>query len=406
MPVELLPEIQVQELPDGVRYRLRERQYMLASGCAVIFAIIPLIVAWDGTLFLLDQPLGVGEMIAWAAVASMVLWGGNWLVNISLLALVGRPTVELRGPWLWNGVRLGPWRNGLTCHIASVLRLIVHVEPVELLTSTKDVQGTATSSEQASWNCHLIVESIEEPGRPLIVHPHVEQVQSLAEDLRRRLLDTPEASSSPGLRQPVPVIDELTDGPVAIPEQPTHSRIHYVEQAEGVMMTIPPYKFLANEFLGLFWFFNNLVFIFGTPVLACLWWPHDSEAVIWFMVMIGLYWLIAVLMLKISLEEHFRSIVLRASPEGLEFRGPRLFHRPRIEYKAANLVTVYGFPSGVYLAKPTGDRECLALRIRDAAEAQWVATVLRRALRLPRPGPTIQEDSRSQDNTSSPRATE
>lgn len=112
------------------------------------------------------------------------------------------------------------------------------------------------------------------------------------------------------------------------------------------------------------------------------------------------------LTLKSTLDEKFCSIVVHASPDQLAVCGPAFILTKRTEHPVEDLENVYGFPSGVYLGKVNGLPERLELRVRDVIEAQWVATMLRRALRLPRPERAVHGDANLNDESTSTRPVE
>ena len=293
MSLEHPSEITVWELADGIRYQLRGQQYIWVHGCVGIFGVIPLVAAWYGASFLLGQPLGAGEAFAWAAMSSMVLWSGYWMLPVGLGILVHRITVELRGRWLWRGMRLGPWRSGCSQPVAAIIRLRVHGEPDQTQSTKEEADGTLASVDQAVRSYQLIVETATEPAQVIAYHANEEPLRWLGEDLRKRLLENPEAAIAPGLRQPVSVIDELVNGPVSTNEQPSHSCIQCEEQLDGVTLTFPPISIRETE--GLFWFCNKLAFVVGTPVLFWLWLQQDTGGAIWFLILIGLNWLFTML---------------------------------------------------------------------------------------------------------------
>ena len=194
---ELPSEVRCRELPDGVRYRVASANGvasgMIGWGCFLVLLVLPLSAAVEAGSFLATQRPEVGplEGLAWVGLGSVYLLSAWWLGQM-FLALVSSSVVELRQGVLWVGQRSGPWRSGQGLGVDEVARLAVHVEPVWRMGNDTDPEEQVEPEEP---NRQLIAECMDKPALVLAVHAKPEVLTALGEDLRQRLLVSPEAVS-------------------------------------------------------------------------------------------------------------------------------------------------------------------------------------------------------------------
>lgn len=206
------------ETPTGViyRFRLSYRPSLILVKSALLLAAIPLALAVTAVVFLFRHAdeieglllalsaLFVGQMGLIAFIPLQLLFGRKFFWS-ALAARYGHHELELNGPLLYLGARLGRIR-GKAIPVADLQRFIVY--------AYYESDGLEESGEavRKPSGCLAVVEA---PGRgpyPYVVGWPWPELRALAEDLQRRL---------PEPRPPVEVVETTEDAAMELANPPS-----------------------------------------------------------------------------------------------------------------------------------------------------------------------------------------
>jgi hypothetical protein len=407
---DLPPEIIVTDLPNGgARYVLPRRPlgkwHLL--GCAPLafgLAVAGFAAAWTagaagGILFGGARGFGGFIVVPFVLVGGFFIAGGLRIVGLGLLILAGHSEVEVRRGRLWAVERAGPVRR-------LRWRAVERVRQLKITQNTRpaDDDGRARPPAEppaALADLGLILAECDR-GKPLWVAPGYPRdwLRPLADELARHC----QAATATG--EPAPAVAEDVVRAVEAgvpqfdrPEQPAGSRAVLEEAADGgVTITLPPaglwrgskglfaFALCWNGFIALFTAVIVGIFVFGKPVRGA-----DFGALAIFGFVIVTFWAVgAGLMLGALQLGRRRAAVAVVADRLLALQSGPLGTKRR-EWRREELDRVAVGPSGMTvnhspileLQVHAHDGTQLGLLAgRDADELYWIATRLRRALRL------------------------
>ncbi len=405
---DLPPEIAVTELPDGgARFVLPRRplgRWRLVGCVPLAFGLVfaGFAMAWTagaawGLLF------GAGGGFGWFSVpfilvGSFFIAGGLSIVGLGLLILAGHSEVEVSRGRLRAVERAGllrwlRWRA---------------VERVRKLTITRNPppgkgQGPARPAAEAPAalaDLGLILAECDR-GKPLWVAPGYPRdwLRPLAGELARRCpLVAPTGEPAPAVAEEVapPVVSGVPQ--LDRPEQPAGSRAVLEEHADGVTITLPPAGLWRGS-KGLFafaLFWNGFMAVFTAIVVGTRLFGNqvpgaDFAVLAIFGSVIVLFWAVGAGMMLGALHMGRRQAALAVVGDRLLALQSGPLGTKRREWRREELERVTVGPSGITV----NDSPILELQVhardgtklgllagRDVDELYWIATRLRRALRL------------------------
>jgi hypothetical protein len=397
MQTGLMPEITVNESSDGVRFELASWQ-PARTRRATIFGLLGLSGICIGLMF-----ATVGVM-RWAAAQPldpaanyflMVMWaiGIAGLVS-SIYALRGAPGrdwIDLDAHGIAVTCQVGPFRRSRRVVWGSVARLAV--VPAGNVTHYEGAEGS------------FVLQAVRVRGGPVSLAGNDERVPllALAGELARRG-KAPRAASAEALMLPPPtvleVVEEESRSVVAErDEQPALSSAILQHHADGVTITVPP--------LGLRGFLVQPVFLTNLVLIVALaaWIAVGAAPAVARVGFVGLFtfkgaimpWMLEIFVLLATAHVFSRRAQLSARGGVLTVRSTNLLWSscrgwPREELAEVRAVSEIG-PTDVgqewrqYLdIQPSGRHRSAPRRLlywREKAELEWIATTLRRSLRLP-----------------------
>jgi hypothetical protein len=390
----LPPEICVTDLPNGVQYRLPRRQLGPVQMIGYFFLGIGLLLAGLSVFQLIEGPL-LGPAQGAPAAVSLVfsacfLIPGAFGVIAGLFVVAGSSEIELRGDWLWAIERSGPLRWRRRRPTARVRRLEVQAAPVR-----RNGQ-LVTAGPLASLGALAAACDGAKPMILVLAYP-VDWLRPLANDLAGRMHLADEADPAAGAA--IVEVVTLPPNPGEFrerPEQPAGSRAFLEENPDGPTITIPPAGvWRAAKALLVFsvvWTGISLAVggAFATALIRGG--LRGWEAV----VPLGLVTLflgvgIAIFLAAVNMGR--RRGVLAVVGDRLLVMQTGIFGGKRGEWPCDELADVRTGPSGIEVnSQPVLELQILPrdgtklglLAGRDRDELDWIATVLRRGLRLPR----------------------
>jgi hypothetical protein len=397
---KLPPEILVKELPDGAEYVLPMRRL----GVLLFFLAAALSVAAGGGLLFLFfwivgtfvWPLGVVFYWFGLIVACICLLAALIVFLYGLWVLLWHSEIRLSGGRIQRIDRAGPFRWTRSRSLGRVRRLHVTVAWYR--------EG---DTDRGGWQpfSNLGVIRVEcEGGRLLRLAPWYPRawLLALAEDLARRW---PPGTGLPGkaaTSSPPTVIDEPTDPDADRPHQPSGSKARLEERADGLTLTVPAAgvwrEGLFTTGLGACVVITPWIALLPGLLLGTIKISGQSlgrwESVLASGVM-GLAWAGGIGMLLAGIERGRRRGVFSVAGGVLTAVQMGPLCRKRGEWSCDELAEVEVAPArlGPFYSK-VNDRTVRKLWIRSKdgrtlgflagrqdAELQWIATVLRRALR-------------------------
>lgn len=396
---EALPsEIEVNELAGGAYYRLPRRQL---GG-----------FRWLGVFLVLFGLFFAGAAIAWKVFMVGIFWGGgnnafDWIgilfallgipfvlaglavVGAGLAILIGRSEIEVQDGRLRGIERVGPFHYSWKRPIDQIRQLVVSA-------SNARVNGKRVTSGSLAEMSAIKVECKE--AGPILLAPGYPRswLGPLANDLSRRCsLQEPTAASEPAAA--VPVVEEEPEEESARfierEEQPVDSLVTLEQDATGVTLTVPP----AGVWRGSSGFFVfGLIWcgIIGGISLIYLFAGAAKEGGWVLVLVLGLFWLTGFGLLLGGLNMGKRRAVLAVVSNRLLILQTGIFGSKRREWSKEELSHVDVGPSGIEV----NDVPVLELQVfpkegsklgllagRGNDELYWLATMLRKALKLQPP---------------------
>jgi hypothetical protein len=403
MPAALPREIVVTETADGVRYRLPRPDLGTPRflGCGLIaFGCVP--VGMGGVFIALAATV-IPDLSSPAMLVACLF------LLIPLAVLLGGLALVFFGAWLLAGHQ----EIALT---ARHIRSAFCVGPVRWpgrRSRARLKQLTVVRRDQSAGNVLQAECEGSEPLRLALGYPE-EWLQALADDLARKCRALPAEAAGELAAAEVGVAEESAS-PHDIrdrPDRPVNCRAFLEERADGVTVVLPPAGVWrgGNRFLvlGTFLWYGILLpftIVFGTAVLGGnlhdkLGRPVPPQGPL---VVLGLIWMVSIGLLLSVLHPGRRRVTLTVDRERLRVAQSGLFGTRRSEWPRAaiaELRVVCDRRSRIGEGKQNPYYPWLIdLRIvpRDGpavnvvtcregdprkAELEWMATVLRGALRL------------------------
>jgi len=391
MSPALHPEIVITETADSVHYRLpaRDMRELRVVGHVLLFVAIavwsvPFISGW--------WMAGAGGL-AWlptlASLVPTILFSGALIAIRSIF--LGHSEVAIENGNLIAIDKGSLFRITRKRPVDQVRGLIVRIPKGEKQPQSSMFANTNT--EKVTLTC---IEVNLASGQPiwLAMGYSTDLLLSFANDLHRRLkLAAPVEQSTIPIAPPrvvegnAPVFQERL-------EQPAKSTAILDRQDNGLTITIPPAGLRRGGgflfFFGLAWCgfmaFLTLIFI-GMLLTGKAQGDGDASYFI-----APLFWLVGGLMLFAGIRRARSYAVLAVVGDSLMVMYQGVFGKKQGEWTRDQLANICPGPSGVEVndepvmelhIEPKEGKRFGLLYGRDLAELEWIATVLRQALRVP-----------------------
>jgi len=394
MDQPLPPEIQVTDLPDGVRYRLPLRQL----GWWRLFGLVPLAFGTFFAGFAIFWMLGAsglleGGEISWPRMlfglfAVPFIAGGLSIIGVGLFILAGHSEVELTRKTLRAIEATGPIRWSRKRSVEKLRRFVVgsaramgkdHHPTPEFLSEFAGIKAELEKTDQ--W---LLLA----PGYPRAL------LLPLANEMARLCNLSSQTAPVPAEQPAVRVVEETDQGVIPAlerPEKPADSPVLLEEDANSLTLTVPPQGiWRGSHGLIIFAFLWCGMTTIGTAFAIHSIIHGDADG--WFVLLFLLiFWVIGIGLLLGAIHMGRRRAVLAVVGGRLLVLQSGLFGSKRREWGREEIADLCTGPSGmevndkpvpelqVYL--PKGEKVGL-LGGRSEEELQWLATVLRRALKI------------------------
>lgn len=397
MSVALPSTIEVTETDGGVRYRLPRRPLGQARIPALIFIVLGLCFAVIPVFLIGKRPANdwLDVVFNVGAIVGVLLSSatGLFFVGIGVLAIFGRCEIEVGDGELltFDGIGSLGWRRRRS--ISKLRRLIVEHHPV-----TRNGQPIKTGPL-----AEMAVIKVEfEEGKPLwlaIGYPRT-WLAPLAEHLAERCRVSTEPGIVPSARPSIEValVSVLHSDFVELPEQPRESKVIIEESATGVVLRVPAPGLFGRGgggclcCSGIVWcgflLVGTFALIFGEPDPNN---PGNLDIRFGWLIL-GLLWLVGIGFLVAAVHMGRRQAILAVVNHTLMIMQSGLFRSRRWEWKRDELSDIIAGKSNVsvndepvielQIFPKTGKRVGVLLG-RGTDELRWLATVLRRTLRLP-----------------------
>jgi hypothetical protein len=383
MGTTLPPEIQVIDLPDGVRYRLPRRSSLLARGFGLAligfgagFCAFDLVCAARLHQFLLaaaNAPRAAQVLLVVQDAVGVLT--GLGVGGAGLFLLVGHSEVELRAGWLRAVERAGWlwWARRRRWDGVRQFRILTPAAdggPADQCLTLLLAAGSGT------WTIWLAA-----------LYPRA-WLRPLADDLTRRLHDfrsaasvaapTPAVAVAEQVGQPAP--DEFSDRP----DPPVTSDVVLERNNDGLTLTIPPGELglagalLIHGSIEAFAFAAVVTVLAVQPVGQAPAWP------VW--LFLAVFWLPGLSMVLTFIRATWQRVTLTVTAEGLTLVDSSPIFCRRRQWARRRLETVRAQEErgqfALRIGTGLGQAFCL-LHGRPREELEWMATVLRQALNVP-----------------------
>jgi hypothetical protein len=404
-----------------VRYRLPRRPIGLLRYLGFVPMAVGLFIAsWPILFIVFFLTIGNairGEQFWFAVIGPLVMFGpfcfplGGFLVFKGLLLFAGHTEIAIRGDRLYLIDRCGWLRWTRRRPLDKLRGFRVEHGP------TVYPDGTRAGTD-LGMGANLKADLIN--GKSVTIchgYPR-EWLLPLAEDLARRCGHVVASDEAPSA-EPIRVTDDCTD-PARIqyrPWQPTNSTAILESQPDGLTLTIPP----AGLVGGNSWFFvvwcagwNGILFLLVLFFLPAAFrgevkWEGRNETVSPFVACLFLtpFLLVGIGSLFALLHRGRRRTVIAVAGDSLAIVQSGLFGTRRHEWSARDLLSFHVRSESTKDAdgdtrwtialtvQPKQGETYRLLSYRAKAELEWIATVVREALRLrpaetqPAPAPVL-----------------
>ncbi len=176
------------------------------------------------------------------------------------------------------------------------------------------------------------------------------------------------------------------------PNQPVGSLVRLEERADGLTLTVPPAGIMRGS-KGLFVFgiiWNTFMTVFTTIFLTASKSKKEADELV-FWVFIAVFWLIGCAMLLAAINMGRRRAVFMVAGDQLRLAHASLFGTKISSWSRDELTSIHVGPSGMAVndvpvlelqIEPRGGKKGGLLGGRDEDELRWIATTLRRGLKL------------------------
>jgi len=350
-------------------------------GFGVFFAWSPAQGVWQTVRALLDGAPGETDAFLGLFQVPFLLAGGIPLV-LGLLVLFGRCRVEWRDGRLRSAELLGPfwWTRRLPRRPLRGLRVMAGP-------SGNDADGPRGLGRLAG----LFAEFEGGPRRIVALGYPREWLLTLA----RELETLAGARGFAGAPVKVELVEQASpdeEDDADLTEQPPGSRVRLEEWSSGVRLTVPPAGLWRGSkglfFFALVWCGFVAVFTAGAAIGGFEW---DGKPWMPILVMAG-FWAVGLGMLAVAVHLGRRTAVIGVEDGRLHVETRGLFGARRQDWNPGELSAVRADASGMEVndrpvlelqIHPVGGKKRGLLAGRDEDELRWMATTLRRALKLP-----------------------
>jgi hypothetical protein len=396
MSASLPSEIVASETEHSVCYWLPRRPLGQGRILALIFILAGLSFATIPIVIILPIGIGPANPFGWfdvvfifgrvAGVVSFVAVG-LLFAGLGFLALVGRCEIEVVDGWLktFDGIGSRGWRRQRCA--ANLRRLVVEHHPVkhnEQPIRTGPLAGFALIKAEFDG---------DKPMRLAIGYPQ-SWLRPLADHLAERCRLSTEPGIVPSARPPIEVtlISVLHSEFVELAEQPPRSRITLEENPTGFLLRVPAAGLFRRGGGGyLFWFGVVWCCLTLSFTVGALFAPIQGDAWILLLFLIA-FWAVGAGLMVGALNLARRQAVLAVVDDTLMVMQTGIFGSRRWEWRRDDLCDIIAGKSNVTV----NDQPVIELQIlpkegkrvgvllgRGTDELRWLATVLRRALKLP-----------------------
>jgi hypothetical protein len=374
----------------------------------LLMAIGVFLASWPflGIVFFLkDGSAPKGEMLLFAVLGPLVLMGpicfplGGYLLFAGLLLSAGHTEVAVRAARLHLIERCGLLRWTRRRPLVELRGFRVEHEDASL------PDGTRAMGQPGEW---ATLKADLANGKSVTVcqfYPR-EWLLPLAEDLARRCLQVV-ARGATAVAEPLPVTEDVIDSALIQdrPRQPANSTAILEPQPDGLTITIPPAGLLrGSHWVFVVWCLGWNSFLVPAPLFLIAAFrgemkgTDESLSVLFVCLFFSPFLLIGIGSLLALLHRGWRRTSIAVAGGSLQVVESGLFGTRRHRWAATDLLDVRaiselredGEGTSWAVALEVQPKEGATYRLlpyRDKAELEWIATVVRQALRL-RPAAT------------------
>jgi len=388
MPAPLPHVIHVQAVRDDVSYTLPARPlgklrwlalFLVAFG--VVFASIPATGLFRSLKSIIAGKAAAGDF-GFAVFLVPFVVAGLVPLGLGLLVLFGCCRVE------WHQKRLsvldyvGPvrWRRRL--QKSRILKLTVSSGGAKI---NNQPVTTGPLAELGALAAEF------EEGKPRLVaigYPR-DWLQALAEDLSARVGATASTIAAPVVE--VVNMDQSQPEPVEVVPKPADSQVRVEPRPDGVLLVVPPAG-LRKGSKGLFGFgiLWCLIVAVISIAIASAKNVRGNPFVGW--ALIGVFWLVGLSMLTGAINMARRQAMLLVENGQLKVAQIGIFGAKRWDWNRENIAAIRADTSGMEInnapvielqIRPVNGKKVGFFAGRDQEELRWMASELRRALKVP-----------------------
>lgn len=395
---DLPAAIEVTQLGDSIQYRLPRR----TLGPLRMAAVVIILAGLGGLAFAVFWVTLTSGMVkgdsAWIGMVFMLfavplLVADLCVLGVGILALAGHSEIELRDGKLRAIERAGILRWARSRPADRLARLVVKTGQVK-------INGQPAPPDHPLAKLAVIVAEFDQ-GKTMWLAPAYPRdlLKPLAEDLSQRssiaVMDGAVARSEP---RDIEVVEEQleADGFTEREEQPAGSKIILEQSADGVTLTVPPAGIWRGSkggfFFSLLW--CGFMTVFTSIIVGAAFGDvKGRENLLVFFIVIPVFWGIGIAMMLGAINMGKRRAVLAVVGNNtLLAMQTGIFGGKRQEWQRDQIADIRPGPSGMEVndipvmelqIQPSQGKKFCMLAGRDQEELAWLATVLRRALRVP-----------------------
>lgn len=385
-------EIVVESLRHGARYSVPPR----AMGKASWLGFVPVIFGFGFAGFAIFWISIASWMISKSPQKDWFVWlfplfgvpfvlVGIGIIRASVFTLAGRYEIEVSEGQLRVTERAWLFRKNQTVRTDKLRRISVEVLPF----SPINFYGPAKLAA-------LKIELSEGKPVELLRGYPLKWLEALAHELATRCSGLNITAPTVNVvTEPLPPRDLGQPDKRDYPDQPVGSQVQLVERPDGFTLTMPPAGLVRGS-KGLFAFailWNTFMSVFTTIFLFAKGSQTSSgEPMFWLLIIV--FWSIGVGLFIPAINMGRRRAVFMIAGDQLRLAHANLFGTKLSAWSRDELKSIHIGPSGMAVndipvlelqIEPRAGKKVGLLSGRDEDELRWIATTLRRGLRLETP---------------------
>jgi hypothetical protein len=351
-------------------------------GFGVLFMWMPGHTAWEFIQKLLHGNRDIGNII-FSVFPLLFVVAGCVPMGIGLAILLGRCRVEWRDGRLRSTEMVGPlrWTRNLPC------------KPLRKLEVSAATSSSANAPPKTIENFSGIAALYEDGSRNIIALGYPKDwMMAVAEELRT-YVGNGSVSFEPVKVELVEAVPGLGEDDEALLPQPVGSNVQLEEHGTGIRLVVPPAGIWKGAkgllFFSVLWCGFLCVFT-GLTIFGQSKGSGNVHAAFW--IFISSFWLIGFGLLAGAVHLGRRHADLTADSGGLRIETTGILGVKQREWSQAEIAAVRADASGMKVndrpvielqVHPTAGKKAGFLAGRDEADLRWMASQLRRVLKVP-----------------------